>query len=120
MHELALAQDILSIVEQYVPTAQAPDVRGIRIRVGSLSGVVAESLDFCFGAIVGGTPWASAKLDIEKVAATATCPGCSGSFAIGDLGFVCPSCGSCDIQLVSGTELQVLEVELSDHTAEVP
>ncbi len=119
MHELALAQNILNIVEQYVPAARAPDVRAVRVRVGNLAGVVPDSLDFCFGAIVGGTPWQSAKLDIDRVAARAACRACSITFEIEDLAFVCPSCGSLDVELVSGMELQVLEVEMTDEPAEV-
>ncbi len=120
MHELALAQEILNIVEQHVPSASVPDVRSVRVRVGSLSGVVPDSLDFCFTAIVGGTPWQSTRLEIEKVAATAACRACSTSFPIEDMAFACPSCGSADVNLASGMELQVLEVEMTDEPAEVP
>jgi Zn finger protein HypA/HybF involved in hydrogenase expression len=35
------------------------------VRVGDLAGVVTESLDFCFGAIVAGTPYSRAFLAVE-------------------------------------------------------
>jgi Zn finger protein HypA/HybF involved in hydrogenase expression len=44
MHELAIAQNILEIVNQSVPEEQAAAVRLVRIRIGQLSGVVPESL----------------------------------------------------------------------------
>ena len=55
MHELSVAQGILDLVQHYVPEGQAPDVRAVTVRVGALSGIVADSLEFCFSAIVAGT-----------------------------------------------------------------
>ena len=119
MHELALAQSILGIVEQYVPAAQAAAVARVRVRVGALSGVVPDSLEFCFDAIIGGTPWQYAKLHIDRVPATAACEACSATFGVEDLAFQCPNCGSREVQMASGMELQVLEVELKDEATEV-
>jgi hydrogenase nickel incorporation protein HypA/HybF len=116
MHELSIAQDILNIVRQYVPEGQAAEVRSIRIRVGQLSGIVPESLDFCFGAIASGTSWQSAKLCIDRVSARAQCNSCGQRFEIADFAFLCPKCGSSDIRTLSGTDLQVVEVELEDIT----
>ncbi len=118
MHELGLAQSILAIVEEYVPEEQAASVRTIKVRVGTFAGVVADSLEFCFGAIVSGTPWGSARLDIVPVPASAVCRKCRGEFEIDDPVFLCPSCGGSDVQLASGMELQVAEIELDDKAAE--
>ena len=61
MHELGIAQNILEIVQQSVTKEQAPAVRWIRIRVGQLSGVVPDSLEFCFQAIVSETDDAASR-----------------------------------------------------------
>ncbi len=63
MHELSIAQNIVDIVQQYVPGEAMGDVRFVRVRVGGLSGIVPESLEFSFSAIVAGTPLGSARLD---------------------------------------------------------
>lgn len=115
MHELAIAQGVLEIVQQYVPEEQAGLIRSVRIRVGQLSGVVPESLEFSFEAIVAGTPWREAKLQIERITAMSRCNGCAASFEIEDLVFCCPACGSTDIRLVSGRDLQVVEIEVADE-----
>jgi hydrogenase nickel incorporation protein HypA/HybF len=119
MHELALAQGILDIVQQYVPERQARDIRKVRVRVGALAGVVADSLDFCFSAVVAGTPWSSARLEILSIPATASCRACGSDFGLDDPVFVCPDCGSGDVQQVAGLELQVADIELEDQPAEV-
>ena len=118
MHELSIAQDILEIVNQHVPPEQVNAVRSVRLKLGKLSGIVAESLEFCFSAIVADTPFEQAYLDIEHVPTRADCPDCGNSFLIDDPVFLCPRCGGAGIRLVSGTELQVVEIELADQEAE--
>jgi hydrogenase nickel incorporation protein HypA/HybF len=65
MHELGLAHGILDIVREHVPLARAQDVRAVRVQLGPRANVVPESLDFCFGAIVVGTPYRQAFLTLE-------------------------------------------------------
>jgi hydrogenase nickel incorporation protein HypA/HybF len=119
MHELAIAQNILDIAAQYVSRGQAADVRTVRVRIGTLSGVVPDSLEFCFGAITAGTPWQAAKLEITQTAARGECHDCGRGFGITDVVFVCPSCGSAEVRLVSGMDLQVVEIDLADEPTEV-
>ncbi len=118
MHELSIAAGIVDIVRQYVPEPQAPAVREVRVRVGDASGVLPESLAFCFEAIVAGTAWASARLTIERVAPTVLCWACGLEFPSGVLGARCPDCGGTDVSMVAGRELQVVDVEIDDDVAE--
>lgn len=117
VHELSVAQSILEIVQQYVPQERAAALRAVKVRLGSLSGVVPESLDFCFGAMVAGTPWSGARLELERVAAACCCRTCGRSFEPADLLFLCPSCGGGDVQMISGSELQVVELGLDEEEA---
>ncbi len=114
MHELSIAQSIVDIIQQYVPEDQSQDVRLVKVRVGQLAGVVPDSLDFCFGAIVKDTPLGNARLDIEEVPLESQCKVCHGLFAVEGACFVCPYCGSGEIKVISGTELQVVEIEVSE------
>ena len=115
MHELGIAQNILEIVQQSVPEEQAPDVKWIRIRVGQLSGVIPDSLDFCFGTLVGETNMRQAGLAIEQVPTVSRCKECGHQFQIEDMAFICPACKSRDLELINGRELQVVEIELIDE-----
>ena len=119
MHELSIAQSIVDIIHQYVPDHQAGDVRLVKIKVGQMAGVVPDSLDFCFGAIVNDTPLSQARLDIEETPLECQCKICHEIFAVEQASFLCPQCGSGEIKLISGTELQVVEIELSDRQAGV-
>src|SRR5512143_2289567 len=99
MHELGIAQNILEIVQQAVPKEQTAAVRTVRIRVGPLSGVVPDSLEFCFQAIVHETEMQKASLAIEQLPAVFNCKKCAYRFQTKDLEFFCQSCGASDLEL---------------------
>lgn len=118
MHELSIAQNILEIVKQSVPENQAKSVRNIRVRVGQLSGIVPDSLDFCFGAIVNNTEMLQARLAIEQTPMLSQCKNCSHRFGIEDWVFSCPVCQSTSLELISGKELEIVDIELIDESDE--
>ena len=117
MHELGIAQEIVAVVRRYVPDTEAARVRVVRVRVGELAGVVPDSLEFCFGAVVAGTPWQAATLVIEPEPARARCEACGEVCHTGRPGAGCPECGAPRVTMVSGHELQVVSVDLE---AEAP
>jgi hydrogenase nickel incorporation protein HypA/HybF len=115
MHEASVATGILDIVRQHVPAADALRVRAVRVRIGDMAGVVPDSLGFCFEAIVSGTEYASAFLEIDRVPARGVCGECGLAAAIDSLPpFMCPSCSSPFITVTSGDDLAVVDVELDD------
>jgi hydrogenase nickel incorporation protein HypA/HybF len=115
MHELSVAQNILDIVKQSVPEDEHAYVRIVRVKLGAFSGVVADSLDFCFSAISTETALTNARLEFEHIPFAVKCRHCGKTFE-NDIGFVvCPECGSGDTVILSGRELQVVEIELENE-----
>lgn len=119
MHELSLAQSIVEIVQQYVPDSQRTAVESVRLKVGVQAGVVADSLEFCFSAITEHTDLEGARLDIERVPFSFACKACDANSTEENGILLCPSCGGNDVTILSGTELQVTEIQLHDTAAEV-
>lgn len=118
MHELSIAQSILDIVKNHVPSSDLKEVRSVRVKVGKMSGVVPESLDFSFSALITDTDLGSASLNMELVPFRVRCSSCQ-SVSETEFGIVlCPKCGSNRTKVISGTELQVLDIELADHGQE--
>ena len=64
MHELGIAESILTAARHEMALHQARSVSKIGLRIGPLSGVQRESLEFCFGAIIDGTDFAATTLEI--------------------------------------------------------
>lgn len=120
MHELSIAQNILDVVRSHVSEERYGAVQAVRVRLGDLCGIQAESLEFCFSAIVRNMALKHAALKIERVPAQLQCSACGKSCATDGLLSRCPGCGSGGIELISGTELQVIEIELADAPNEAP
>jgi len=118
MHELSIAQGIVDIIRQYLPNGKSGLVNSVKVRVGDQSGVVVDSLDFCFAAITKDTDLDGTRLDIERVPFAVHCDDCSRSFHNEEGTILCPTCGGGRTRVVSGTELQVVEIEVKDESAE--
>ncbi|MBZ5553635.1 MAG: hydrogenase maturation nickel metallochaperone HypA [Acidobacteriia bacterium] len=118
MHELSIAQNVIEIVQQNLPPAPHPPVRAVKMRVGEMAGVVIDSLEFCFSAIISDTPLEGARLEVERVPVVAHCRRCELHFEVEQYAFICPSCENIEIEVISGRELQVVEVELLDEKVE--
>jgi len=111
---MSIAQNIVEIIHQHVPGAELPAVRAVRLKVGALSGVVPDSLEFSFSVMIAETPLSKATLQIEHIPFTIHCSSC-GRDNSPELGVIlCPSCGSGATRVASGTELQISEIELTD------
>jgi hydrogenase nickel incorporation protein HypA/HybF len=120
MHEMSVAESIIDVVSDNVPSERMAAVTAVRVRVGSLSGVVADSLAFCFEALVADTPLGRARLDVEWVPTECVCGDCSHTFEPAGMIFLCPSCGSGRTRLVTGADLQVVHVELDEAARPSP
>jgi hydrogenase nickel incorporation protein HypA/HybF len=120
MHELSVAQSIVDIVGQYVPPAEQERVRKVSVRIGAMAGIVPDSLEFCFAAIIHQTPLARAVMEIEHVPFTVACRACKTTAASEPGIILCPLCGSTDTEIIAGTELQVVSIDVDETTAGTP
>ena len=115
MHEMAIAIQIVEIANAAVP-ADIDDakVESVNLRVGRLTAVVPESLRFCFGIVSRDTALAGAELRIDEIPVVARCRDCDAESDIDEPPFVCGSCASGRLEIVSGRELTVTSIEVAD------
>ncbi|MFI9808703.1 hydrogenase maturation nickel metallochaperone HypA [Streptomyces sp. NPDC052301] len=112
MHELSIATAIVEQAEEIARADGADGVSSVTVRVGELSGVVPDALDFAFEVVREGTALATARLVVEQVAARAWCEPCTEEFAVGMPPFFwCPRCDRPSQELRSGRELEITGVE---------
>ncbi len=120
MHELSIAQSIVEMVQQHVPPSDWDRVVAVRLKVGVLSGVVSDSLEFSFQAITSDTSFRRARLEIESIPFRIQCNACQTT-TVSESGFaVCSQCGSVETKILSGSELHVSEIELEEPEEKKP
>lgn len=108
MHEMAITQSVVDAVSNRMGDAQ---VKRVSLEIGTLSGVVADSIRFCFDLVTAGTTLEGAELDIIQPSGRARCRDCGAEFALNDLLVLC-ECGSANRELLAGEELRIREVEV--------
>lgn len=118
MHELSIAQCLVDAACDAARSEGSGRVKRLTARIGVLSGVVKEALQFSFGLAAEGTACEGAVLSIEDVGVSVLCRRCDGPRALPDgWHFVCPVCGAATGELLTGRELELVSVEIEADAA---
>lgn len=112
MHEMAIAESVLSMVENLQRQHGFLTVHEVHLLIGEMAAVEADSLRFCFDVVAAGSVCGGAKLVIHHAPLVGRCCDCSHEFAIEHYKFICPACGSSAVTIVSGRELRVDHLEV--------
>lgn len=112
MHELAVTESILKIVEKHATEANAKKVTDIYIVIGRLSSIVNESVQFYWDIISADTICEKAHLHFERKPAKMICLNCSHQFELVNELAPCPECDSMQIKVLSGEEFRVDSIEI--------
>jgi hydrogenase nickel incorporation protein HypA/HybF len=108
MHELAITQDIVEILRE---RAGGRRVRRVVLEIGKLSSVLPDAVRFCFDLAAEGTPAEGAALEIVEPPGRGRCCSCGGEVVL-ERPFGRCSCGSSDLEWISGEELKIREMEV--------
>ena len=109
MHELSLTQGIVETITDRLGPRR---IVMVRLEIGRLSGVVVDSVRFCFDLVVAGTPLEGARLEIVEPGGRARCRDCAVEFSSDDPILLCP-CGSSDVEVLAGRELLIKAIQLA-------
>jgi hydrogenase nickel incorporation protein HypA/HybF len=115
MHELSIAASIVEAVTETAAAYPGARVREVRLRVGALSAVVEDSLQFCWGITTEGTPLAEAKLVVRTIPVVIHCEACGVDEELkGVQSFRCPRCDAPAADLRQGRELEIESIEIEE------
>jgi hydrogenase nickel incorporation protein HypA/HybF len=114
MHELSIARAVVATVERH---AAGRPVEVVKLRVGKLRQVAPDSLDFSFGFVTRGTVCEGARLELEVVPARLRCNACGEKWVLEEPLFRCSGCGSPDVEVVAGEELEVESIVIEEEEA---
>lgn len=105
MHESAIAQNILKIVETK-PSAGV--LQAVHIAIGEFRNVDPQSLEFAFDSLKTGTDCRACRLQIEIQTALARCASSNHSYRPSlENGFRCTECGAGIGYMERGEELEI-------------
>jgi hydrogenase nickel incorporation protein HypA/HybF len=113
MHEVGIIQNTLAMALKQAEREGARHIHALRMRVGVMSGVVRDALDFAFEVAVKGTLAEGARLVVEDVPVGCLCRSCRREFEPLVDSFECPSCHGTDLDLCHGREIELASLEVS-------
>lgn len=112
MHELAICESLLSVIEEQAETQNFRRVHRVRLEIGPFSGVETEALRFSFDVVVKGSIAEGAELEISVPEGRAWCLACNTTVTLTDRLAGCPLCGGTSLQITGGKELRIRDLEV--------
>jgi hydrogenase nickel incorporation protein HypA/HybF len=115
MHELSIAAGIVDAVTESVAAYPGARVKEVRLRVGALASVIEDSLQFCWGITIEGTPLEGSKLVVNIMPVVVHCRNCGRDGELESLqSFRCPHCSEPASDLRQGRELEIDSIEIDE------
>jgi hydrogenase nickel incorporation protein HypA/HybF len=112
MHEVGIMQSVLDLAEREARAAGSAGIREIRLRVGRLTGVVPESLEFAFSILREGTLAEGGRLIVDYLPGAFWCSRCEAEFETEGFGCGCPGCGEFSLDMRRGMEMELVSLEV--------
>jgi hydrogenase nickel incorporation protein HypA/HybF len=110
MHELGITQNIVAIVTEH---AKGAKVQRVSLEIGKLSAIMPDAIRFCFDICTQNTVLAGATLEILEIPGLAKCRQCGAEIVL-DKPFGICNCGSVQLDLITGEELKIKEIEIEE------
>ena len=116
MHELSIAMRVVETLTEDL-AEQTGEITLVRLRVGALSCVVPDALRFAWDIACQDTRLCGSALEIEEVDVQIWCELCGREQQVppGSFTMRCSICGAAASRVVSGRELEILSVEMTEH-----
>ncbi|MFH1051632.1 MAG: hydrogenase maturation nickel metallochaperone HypA [bacterium] len=119
MHELSVAANIIEIARQYLPENIIDCNIILKIQAGAFRNIMPELLLFSYKVLTEKTELEGSVLEIENIPLTVLCNGCGRISEIEPAFFFCPFCSSNEVEINTGNELQVKEIEIIENIKEM-
>jgi hydrogenase nickel incorporation protein HypA/HybF len=115
MHEVGIAASVIDAVRSELGRRPGARAVAVGLRIGELSGVEPDSLHFGFDALISGSDLDPLRLDVEYLPRVQHCFECDARFSADRYTLACPTCDSLRGECVSGDELEIAWIEISEE-----
>lgn len=110
MHEMALAESVLGIIEDARCQEGFARVRAVRLEIGALAGVEVEALRSCLEIVLDRSVAQTARIDCAIVPGSGYCLDCGRTVPIETLYAACPHCAGAHVQATGGMQMRVQDL----------
>jgi hydrogenase nickel incorporation protein HypA/HybF len=115
MHELSIVQSVVDSVITWLEDQPAARIKTVTLRIGALSAVVEDSLQFGYEIATGGTPLEGSKLVVHQQPVVIFCQACDQSAELDTVQiFRCPRCNTPSGDIRKGRELEIESLEIEE------
>lgn len=111
MHEIGIMEQTLQIAIASALQQNANQINQIIMRIGKMSGVVPEALEFAFDVVTKGTIAENAILKIDSMPIICYCNNCQEKFIPEEWFFECPNCHQFSQNILQGKEIELVSIE---------
>ena len=112
MHELGIVVHIIKSVDEIGVKNELTKVESVTLEIGEVSGIVPEYLTDCWKwAVKKSELLDGSELRVEQIDAVTYCENCGKTYPTVQYAKICPHCGSGQTYLVTGSEVNIKEIE---------
>jgi hydrogenase nickel incorporation protein HypA/HybF len=115
MHELSLVKALVDLLEQQARENRWGRITRVTIKIGSMRQVIPDVMSFSFDIAARETLMEGAELEIIELPVELSCRSCGNGWE--NAPFLCPNCGSSDVEIRQGMEMEIESVEVEDQDA---
>ena len=110
MHERSLVKGLITDVLEQARTRHLGRIHEIELQIGEFSGVEPRLVEMAFAEMALDYWETEVRLIVNVVPLMAVCQGCRGEFPVQGFHFLCPTCGSNKVDVISGEELRLVSL----------
>jgi len=113
MHEMAIVQSIMEILEQQAKIHRATKIVSVALEFGALTAVQPAAVRFAFEVLSNGGIAEGARLDITMVPIKVRCLEGGKESIMENYQPFCPACSSAAVQIIEGRdEMRIVSLEV--------
>jgi hydrogenase nickel incorporation protein HypA/HybF len=113
MHELSIALSIVDGALEELNRQGATEAAAVHLRIGRLSGVDKDALQFAYNIACQDTALTGSQLVIEDIDVVILCPSCRAERQIKSFPMLtCAECGAFAEHVIHGEELEITAMEV--------
>lgn len=110
MHERSLVKSLLDLVKDEADAHHLARIHEVHVEIGEFSGVEPQLVITAFDEMVVDYWPNEVNLLVRVAQLCALCQRCAQEFHVEQFQFVCPNCGSCDVEVTSGEEIRITNI----------